>query len=123
MLMIAANKVRDPLAREDILNSPLPKKITEPQLEQVLSDSSPEAIISNIPITKFKPSHILTDHKELRAREEEKQDPSSPVHFQEALRLPNISLKQTGGAVSPTSVTQRKDGYSSPTPFLMGNQS
>jgi len=64
----------------------------------------------------------MHDQKLLKiSREEEKfeMEAASPINFQEALRLPNISLKQTGGVVSPSSFNKRKDGFASPSNFLM----
>jgi len=52
--------------------------------------------------------------EESKAGEDEK----SPTNFQEALRLPNISLKPSGGGVSPSNVNKRKDGFASPSHFL-----
>ena len=42
----------------------------------------------------------------------------SPCKFQEALRLPNITVKTQGLGISSISPSKRRDGYSSPTDVL-----
>lgn len=51
--MNAANKVRDPLAKEELISNPHSARPLETKLEEVLQENTPETIISNIPITKF----------------------------------------------------------------------
>lgn len=79
-------------------------------------------MVSKIPISQFKSNLIHLKESKLAKVEESKagsrsgsrsgSSPSkSPCKFQEALRLPNITVK----GLSPS---KRRDGYSSPTEVL-----
>lgn len=67
----------------------------EPELKAYLNQMSPSHLINNLRLDAFKSSNIVhgDDGKLHRAEETKGDRPSSPMIVQEALRLPNISLK------------------------------
>ncbi len=116
MLKFAANTVKTTLGTGGL-------KVEAP-ITNYLKDNSPRTVVKNIPIQQFKQSNfIMKDGKLIEMKGEavvqEESKEKSPTNFQEALRLPNISMKQKGS--SPSNAGKARDGFSSPSNFLSGN--
>lgn len=60
----------------------------------------------------------MVEGKLSKHEEESKEGSSSPIQLQDALRLPNISLKGTAENIIGNNVFASSDGYASPTNLL-----
>jgi hypothetical protein len=100
------------------------EEIGIPELNVYLNQMSPTSLMNNINLENFKPSSLLQGadgrlHRATGQFEEEKgARSSSPIMIQEALRLPNISLKSVAESILQVPVVKPKDGFASPTNIL-----
>lgn len=62
----------------------------------------------------------LSKHEEAKELRPVSDGRSSPVMIQDALRLPNISLKSAADNIINNAVSAQQDGYASPTNLLSG---
>ncbi|CDW90010.1 myosin light chain kinase [Stylonychia lemnae] len=97
--------------------------IDQMQLSLTLEDK--DNTINSIPISKFKPNQIqmmegkLCKQQSIQDKEESKSEPKSPVHFREAIRLPNIgTLKSKLEEGYDNKLQTENEAINSPTNFL-----
>jgi tRNA A-37 threonylcarbamoyl transferase component Bud32 len=104
MLQNAAHKL---LTGQLNLNEDTEMREPESDLNAYLGQMSPANLLKNIRIDQFKAPNLTlgTDGRLLRVEEEEEKHgievnrPNSPMMIQEALRLPNISLKSAAESI------------------------
>eukprot|EP00347_Sterkiella_histriomuscorum_P019499 403341396 len=138
LLRYAANKdhiekIKEMRNMEDIdektAQNKIIQEIQEKQFnEQLLSNLSLEDkdnTINSIPISRFKPNQIQMmegklhkQHTSSPGKEEVKESATSPVRFQEAIRLPNIGTLKSALEGYGDSIKAENEAISSPTNFL-----